>query len=253
MYYIVTFILGLVLGSFLTCAGYRLSINESISKPARSYCDICKHDLAWYDLIPVLSYIFTLGKCRYCNNKLSILYPITEILCGILYLTCYKVFGFSYQFIIAIILSSLFIMVLVSDINFLIIPDEIIISISILLIITSFVFTGFTNTLTNILYGVCMFVIMYLIMLLGNFIFKKETLGGADIKLMFISGFSLGIIPSFFTIFFASVVALPVSIILYIKNKENVIAYGPFLTLAILFLYLFKIDISKIIEIFTFV
>jgi len=249
--YIIIFILGLVLGSFLNAASYRLSNNQSIFNPKRSYCENCKHQLKTIDLIPVLSYTFNKGKCKYCGSHISIIHPIIEILTGILYVCCYKVFGITPEFFIALTLSSFLIMVIVSDINYLIIPDEITLFISILLVILSFIFYGINDTLINIFNGGISFLFMYLLMLFGNLIFKKETLGGADVKLMFIVGFSLGIIPSLFVVFLASLIALPISIILLIRNKENVIPYGPFLVISLLLLYFFQIDYNKVLEIFT--
>ena len=249
--YTFIFCLGLVLGSFLNVVGSRLSIGKGINNPKRSYCETCNHTLNFLDLIPVFSFVFNKGKCRYCKTKLSYFYPITEILCGILYVTSYKVFGFSYQFGVALLLSSLLIMVMVSDINYLIIPDEIIIGISVLLIILSFIFTGFSQTTINIFYGALMFGFMYLLMCFGDFIFKKETLGGADIKLMFIIGFVIGPLASLFAIFLASVIALPISIILMLRNKENIIPYGPFLVLALVFIYFFNINSEYLINMFS--
>lgn len=249
--YIFIFCLGLVLGSFLNVVGTRLSIGKGINNPKRSYCETCNHTLHFLDMIPVISFLFNKGRCRYCKTKLSYFYPITELLCGFLYVTSYKVFGFSYEFGVSVLLSSLLIMVMVSDINYLIIPDEIIIGISVLLIILSLVFTSFLTTATNMFYGALMFGFMYLLMCFGNFIFKKETLGGADIKLMFIMGFVIGPLPSLFAIFLASVIALPISIILMFRNKENIIPYGPFLVLSLVFIYFFNINSEYLINMFS--
>ena len=79
--YLYLFIAGLVLGSFYTVVGLRGPLNKSIIKP-RSHCENCNHQLSWYELIPVLSYIIQKGKCRCCNQKISIIYPLIEILCG---------------------------------------------------------------------------------------------------------------------------------------------------------------------------
>lgn len=250
---IIIFGLGLVLGSFLNVVGYRLSIGQKINNPKRSYCSSCNKSLGFFDLIPVISFVFNKGKCRYCKNKISFFYPVSEILCGILYLTSYNVFGLSYQFIVGIIISSLLIMVITSDINFLIIPDEITLAISIILILTSFVFEGINPTLIKLFYGILMFGFMYLLMLFGNYIFKKETLGGADIKLMFVIGFVVGPISSLFAIFLASLIALPVSLSLLVLNKENIIPYGPFLVLALLFIHFFSLNTDKLISIFSLV
>ena len=131
--------------------------------------------------------------------------------------------------------------------------DEILILSSILIIILKVIFTGFIETGLSILSGGLMFIVMYLIMLLGNFMFKKESLGGADIKLMFISGLVLGPILSLIVIFLSSVIALPIAIVLSVVNNERMIPYGPFITIAIFILFILKIDVNKIIEFLTIV
>ena len=127
------------------------------------------------DLIPVISYVLSLGKCRHCKSKISIFYPVVEVLTGLLFALCYHMFNYSYEFYIGVILSSLFIIILVSDITYYIIPDEVLIIGSILIIVLKVIFTGFIETGLSILSGGLMFIVMYLIMLLGNFMFKKEN------------------------------------------------------------------------------
>lgn len=80
--YIIIFIMGTVFGSFLTLSTYRLPLNQDISHK-RSYCPKCNHELSFFDMIPVFSYMFLKGRCRYCKNKISPRYFIIEILCGI--------------------------------------------------------------------------------------------------------------------------------------------------------------------------
>ena len=87
-------------------------------------------------------------------------------------------------------------------------------------------------------------------MLFGDFLFKRESLGGADIKLMFIAGLVLEPILGMLVIFVSSVVALPVSILLYIVNKEKVIPFGPFIVFSILLLFFLKVDVGKLLSVF---
>ena len=89
---------------------------------------------------------------------------------------------------------------------------------------------------------------MYLIMLLGNHIFKKESLGGADIKLMFLVGLTLDPMLAIIVLFLSSIIALPVSLIILLKNKEHVIPYGPFIVLGLLIVFYTKYDIRLIFE-----
>ena len=244
---IMFFILGLVMGSFYMVVGLRVPLKESFTK-SRSHCERCGHVLKWYELIPVFSYLFLRGKCHNCKEKISIMYPFIELISGILFAISYYSFHLSYDFVIAIILVSLLILVIVSDLNYMIIPDSFIIVSSILIVIVKLMSVGMVETLIAIGYGIISFAIMYLIMLLGNFLFKKECLGGADIKLMFVVGLVLNPLHTILVIFIASFIALPVSLFLYFKNKEKIIPFGPFLVIGLLIMFFSKLEINDIIE-----
>lgn len=249
-YLVLFFILGAVMGSFYHVVGYRLPKGESIIRPKHSYCNNCGKKLSWYELIPIISYIIQLGKCRSCHQKISVFHPFIEIVTGALFTVSFYSFGFSYELIISLTLVSLFSIVIVSDLNYMIIPDEVTFTSAIIIIIINFLNLGLKDGLLQLGSGVLTFFIMYLIMLLGNLIFKKETLGGADIKLMFISGLVLHPVLGIFVIFIASCIALPISIIIYITNKEHMIPFGPFIVASILLLFLFKIDLNMFIGLF---
>lgn len=249
-YIIIFFILGTVLGSFYHVVGYRLPKEESLLEPKYSYCPNCHKRLKWYELIPIISYLLQLGKCRKCKTEISIFYPFIEIVTGLLFAVSYYSFGFSYELIIALVLVSFFSIVIVSDLTYMIIPDEVTLTCSIIIIIVNFFNLGLKNGLLQLGSGLLTFFVMYAIMLIGNFIFKKETLGGADIKLMFISGLVLHPVIGLFVIFIGSAIALPASILIYVINKEHVIPFGPFLVAAILLFYLLKIDVGMFTNLF---
>ena len=248
---ILFFIIGTVLGSFYNVVGYRLPKEESVLNPKHSYCTHCNKRLKWYELIPVLSYFIQGGKCRYCRNKISFFYPVIEILTGLLFAVSFYSFGYSYEFIISLTLSSLFCIVIVSDINYLIIPDEVTLISVIIITVVQFLIGGLKGGLEAIGSGILLFIIMYLIMLLGNFMFKKESLGGADIKLMFVAGVLLGPLIGLLVIFLSSVIALPVSLIIYLVDRDNVIPFGPFIVAAMLILFLLKIDLNMFLSLFS--
>ena len=176
-YLVIVFIYGLLLGSFYNVVGYRVPNNISILKP-RSFCPKCKHELRWYELLPVLSYIIQRGKCKKCKCSISIFYPIIELLTGLLFALSYYLFGFSLEFLISILTVSFLVIVIVSDFNYLIIPDEVTITFSILSIVIQLIFGGFSLAVTSLIYGLFLFGLMLVIMLLGNKIFKEESLGG---------------------------------------------------------------------------
>ncbi len=249
-YLVIFFILGTIMGSFYHVIGYRLPKGESIMYPKHSYCIHCGKQLVWYELIPILSYIFQKGRCRKCHQKISIFHPFIEIVTGLFFAVSFYSFGFSYELFISLILVSLFSIVIVSDLTYMIIPDEVTFVCALFIIVINFFNLGFVGGLLQLASGILTFVVMYMIMLMGNFIFKKETLGGADIKLMFIAGLVLHPILGMFVIFLASSIALPVSILIYAIHKEHVIPFGPFIVAAILLLFLLKIDLPTLTGLF---
>lgn len=226
------FIVGSVFGSFFGVVGTRLSKGESIIKP-RSHCCYCNHVLKWYELIPIFSYIIQRGKCSSCKKSLSAFYPVTEIISGLLFMISYFCFGFSKELVVSLVVVSFLVIVIVSDITYLIIPDEITLFFSILMIVIKFFLFGYKEFAFSVLSGILLFSLMYCIMVMGNKIFNKETLGGADIKLMFFVGLVVSPVLGILNIFVSSCLALPISLLFLIKDKNNVIPFGPFILLGL--------------------
>lgn len=191
-----------------------------------------------------------------CKERISIFYPFFELLTGVLFLLSYLSFGFNLKFIISITFISVLIIVSISDIKYYIIPDEVLIVGSVILII-EFIINTITNGLTlyegiisHILNGLGAFAILYLFKCLGDLMFKKESLGGGDIKLLFLIGMVLGFDMSIVTIFIASFIALPLSIISLIRNDNNVLAFGPYLSVAATLILLSHLNIDMILQFF---
>lgn len=234
---IIIIIIGLVLGSFYNVVGLRIPNGESIIKPG-SHCPKCNHKLSWYENIPVLSYIFLGGKCKNCKQKISIIYPIIEILTSFLFYISYKIFGLSEEFFISLVISSLVVIIFVSDSKYMIISDSPLIVSTILILIIKLIYNGYKDCFISIIYGLIVFGVMYLTMLLGNALFKKESLGGGDIKLSFISGLALEPLLGLFYIILASFLAFPYAVYISIKSKDTMLPFGPFLATSLLILYL---------------
>lgn len=251
LYLIIFFLLGLFMGSFLTVVGLRVPKHENFIS-GRSYCDECKHNLSFLDMIPIISFLLLRGKCRYCKKNIDPLSTYMEAFAAILFALSYLIFGFSYELFIALGIVSLLIIISVSDISYYIIPDEVLIFFTGYFLIILTLSNGVMSTLVNILSGFVMFIIMYTIMLLGNFLFKKESLGGGDIKLMFVIGLILSPLPSLFVIFFGSLIALPISVIILVRKKTKLIPFGPFLIIAFLVIYFTKIDTNMILNFLSF-
>ena len=241
------FVVGCLLGSFYNVVGIRIPKNESIVFPG-SHCMKCGHELKWYELIPIFSYLFLKGRCRNCKDKISLIYPFIELFTGIIFAVSYYSFGFSYDLLISLVIGTLLVLVIVSDVNYMIIPDRFIVISAILIVIINFLKLGFLDGLISVGYGIIGFLMLYLIMLLGNLLFKKESLGGADIKLFFVVGLIFPPLGALLVLVISCFLALPVALILCLKNKENIIPFGPFIVLSLLFVYFTKLDFSKIFD-----
>lgn len=237
------------MGSFYHVVATRLSLDESIIYPG-SHCPKCNHKLKWYENIPIISYIMLKGKCSSCHSKIPISYIIVEIVTGILFAVCLHSFKLSFDLVIALIFVSSLIIVIVSDIEYMIILDEVLIFSSLLIIVLYIVFLGFEQAAYHIYAGVGAFVTMYAIKILGDKTFKKESLGGGDIKLMFLFGLVIGYPLSICTIFLATFIAFPIALIILFSDKENIIPFGPFLSMASILILVSKLDIMDILTFF---
>lgn len=249
------FILGLVIGSFLNVCIVRLPREDekerSIITP-RSHCVHCKKTIPWYDNIPVLSYVFLGGRCRFCRSEISFRYPFVEMLTGLSFLFFYKYFGLSAILWPYLVMLSGLIVATFIDIEHRIIPDEI----SLGGIVAGFVFSLFIPQLhqTNVHYigGMKSFFgiiigggSIYLMGLLGDFIFKKESMGGGDVKLMAMIGAFLGWKLAVLAFFIAPFFGAVVGIIVKIRTKESLIPYGPFLAIGALVALFFSDSIIQ--------
>lgn len=244
---IIFFLIGTIMGSFYHVVATRLSNDESIIYPG-SHCPRCNHPLKWYENIPIISYLLLKGRCKSCSSKIPISYLVSEIVTGLLFSVCYNSFGFSLDLIVALIFISSLITVIISDIEYMIILDEVLIVSTLAIIITYIIGLGFEQAAYHIYAGVGAFVAMYSIKILGDKAFKKESLGGGDIKLMFLFGLVLGFPMSICTIFLATFIAFPVALIILFSNKENIIPFGPFLSMAAMIILVSKLNITDILE-----
>lgn len=244
-YTTVLFIFGTIFGSFFNVVGSRLPNGESIVTPP-SHCTNCNHRLTWKELIPIVSFLIQGGKCVKCKQKISWFHPIYELATGILFALSYQVFGFSIEFVIALTFVSTLMILIVSDYYYMIIPDQILLIGIVLLMIEIFIASGWKGLLFDVIDGLIAFGIMYLIKLLGDFLFKKESMGGGDIKLLFLFGLTLGAPVAILSIFLASFIALPISILILYRNKTNIIPFGPFLSISAMILFFLQIDFSTI-------
>ena len=221
---VLIFIIGACLGSFLLVVGKRLPKNEDIIF-SRSRCDNCHHILAWHDLVPIFSYVLLKGKCRYCHTKINPVNLLIELSMGLMFLLGYLYFTPSYLLYGYLILTCLMIVIFVSDFSYYIILDSPLIVSTLLFIIIKFIYFGLKEVLLSLASGIILFTVMYLIKLIGDKLFKKESLGGGDIKLSFVIGFVLGFRLSLLALILSSFLALPYSVASLKLQKNNEIIY----------------------------
>jgi len=204
-------------------------------KNSRSACPDCGIQLKWYHNIPLISYLFLLGKCAFCKKSISLRYPIVELSNAIFYLYFYLAFGLTYNFIIFSILSSMLLVIIFIDYDHQIIPDSITLPGMVLGLGVSFLpeGMGIVNSFIGLLAGGGS---LYLIALLGDWLFKKESMGGGDIKMAGMLGAFVGWQKVLLIFLASAVIGLVVSVvILFISEKfrqERVIPFGPFLAIA---------------------
>ena len=243
--YIMIFVFGLVLGSFYNVIGYRVPKRESIVFPA-SHCPNCKHKLQILDLIPVFSYLFLKGKCRYCHKKISIIYPIIEILTALLFVLSYLLYGPTIKFLIAIIFSSVTIITIVSDIRYMIIDDVVLIVGGVLILLLNFIDTGLSGIGNLFLNGGISFIIILLIKIAADFSFKKEAMGGGDVKLLTLIGALVTYKMSIIVLCLSAFIAFPYAIYIYFSKNEHLLPLGPFLCVAGLIIFFLGISFEDL-------
>ena len=251
MYYIlliVFFIIGTFMGSIYYYVGNRLANHDSLIDP-KPRCDNCNHKLSWYEQIPVLSFIILGGKCKKCRIKLNREYLIYELLTGILFTSTFYLYGFDYKTIILLILFSLLIMIYITDFKYLIILDIPLIISVIGIIVTLWYQFNYIFVLQFILRGIIISLLFLVIKIIGDKVFKQESLGWGDVKLSFIAGLLLGLKLSFVYIFLGAVLALPYAIISRVSKNKIRVPFGPFLITSLAIVYLFSSEISNIINI----
>lgn len=231
--YIIIALLGIIIGSFLNVCIYRIPKRESIHYPG-SHCMTCSQPLKAFDLIPVLSYLWLRGKCRYCHRKISIQYPLIEMINGLLYLLIYYYFGMSILAVAYGVLFSTLLIIAVIDYYTMRIPNSLIIfgtSIGVFYLVFQSLYIEDIRVLLNGVMG--MFVgagIIGLIMLFSLLVFKKEGMGMGDLKLLAMIGLFTGSRNVLYTIFLAVVAGGCYATVILIRKKQEIFPFGPFLS-----------------------
>lgn len=219
------FIVGLVVGSFLNVCICRIPKKESLALPP-SHCPVCRHRLLAPDLVPVLSFLFLKGRCRYCKARISSRYPAVELLTGIGFCMTAYYFGFTPETATGLALLSGLIVCAMTDVDLHIIPDE-----AIVFLAVAAVPLLWLQSIDALLRGLCGLLISGAVMISLGLLFK-DKLGGGDIKLQAVIGLYLGWQRSLLGLWLACVLAVLMAVAARCFGRKipRQIPFGPFLS-----------------------
>lgn len=239
LFTLISFLFGIIFGSFFNVVGLRLPQKQSFTS-GRSHCPHCHTPLKSYELVPVLSYLFQRGKCRHCKQKISAIYPIIELLTGLLFALSYVLIGLNVELIVAILFMSMLMILFVSDLTYMIIPNKVLLFFLPLFIILRMIepLTPWTTSITGAVVGFSMIAFIILI--------SKGGMGAGDMKLFGVLGIVLGLKNVLLTFFLATIIGavFGLGLLLFKKVKRNQsIPFGPFIVAAAIISYFAGNDI----------
>ena len=226
--YIIIFLYGIVIGSFLNVCIYRIPKQENIVK-IRSHCMQCDRDLRWYELIPLFSYLMQGGKCRGCKTKISIQYPLIELTNGVLFVLIFIINGINVDSLLYCLLVSALLVLSVIDFRTYEIPIGINIYILILGVIrTVLCYQDWKN---HVIGFFAVSVVLYIIILAT----KGRGIGGGDMKLMATCGLFLGWKEIILAFLLGCVIGSVCHIIrMRVSKCDHVLAMGPYLSIGVM-------------------
>ncbi|MFA5730068.1 MAG: prepilin peptidase [Candidatus Paceibacterota bacterium] len=248
MWLILIFIFGLIIGSFLNCVIWRLYKGESFVS-GKSYCPHCRHSLGFWDLFPVLSYIFLRGKCRYCKGTISFQYPLIELITATLFSSVFIYLGsiISLGLFFWLTIISFLIVIFVFDLKYFIIPDEVIYP-AIFLSIAWLLYSFFTGTISSheMILSIFSSLGASLFFFLIWFFSKGTAMGFGDVKLALLIGLLLGFpntIVALFLGFLLGAIIGSVMILLKKKGLKSEVPFAPFLVAGTIISFFFGSNI----------
>jgi len=233
MIYLIIFILGISIGSFLNVVIYRVPLQKSIITPPSS-CPNCGERIKPWHNIPILGWIILKGRCASCSAKISLRYPVVELLTGIIAIIVYKKTGLNIFFIINFALFSTLLALSMIDFDYKAVPDSLnLLALTLAFFSSPDIVENFTNAL--ILMGG-----MSLIRFYVSYIIKREAMGEGDIIVAGTMGALLGIKLALIAIFIGSALAILPSIYNRIKNNDYELPFIPFLALGTFIVWVFS-------------
>jgi len=231
--YILVLLIGLCLGSFLNVVIYRLPREFSLVFPSSS-CPHCQHKLKWFHNIPLFSFIFLRGKCAFCHQKISLRYPVVEIITGLVGIFLLWKFGLTLSFATACIFSLILIVLIFIDLEHQLLPDILTLSLLWLGLLTS-LFSVYTDSHSAIIGAVTGYLSLWLIANIYEFFTHREGMGYGDFKLLAALGAWAGWQSLINIVLISSITGAVIGVFLLITKKANTqtpIPFGPFLAIA---------------------
>lgn len=237
--FIMVFLLGITIGSFLNVCIYRIPNKEDIAVE-RSHCMHCGHVLQWYELIPLFSFLIQGGKCRSCKRKISWQYPIVELTNAVLWILILVFNGLQWNTILYCLASSCLIVIFVIDERTKEIPFGCNVFLAILGVVQLAI--DYRNWYVYVIGFFAVSVFFWLIVLIS----KGAAMGGGDVKLMAACGLLLGWKEILFAMAVGCVVGSVIHLIrMRISKKGNELAFGPYLSIGIYLMFLFGDELSN--------
>lgn len=225
--YILIFLYGIVIGSFLNVVIVRVPRKESIVK-VRSHCENCGYQLKWFDLIPIFSYLVLGGKCRKCKTKISAQHLVLEVLNGILYVFTFFIAGFSIHTVLLCLLFSALLALSLIDFKTYEIPVEFQYVIFVLAVCRTILDRA--NWSEHVIGFFAVSVVLYLMYVIS----KGAAIGGGDVKLMAVCGLFVGWKLIIFAFLLGCIVGSVVHIIrMKLSGESHVLAMGPYLSIGV--------------------
>ncbi len=237
--------LGAACGSFLNVCIYRFPLGQSVLQPG-SHCPHCKTPIRWIDNIPLVSFVLLRARCRQCREKISWRYFLVELASAGMWPLLWHRFGPSPFFAAGIILCSILLAITVTDFETGIIPDAFTfpgMAAGLILSAAFPVLQGRTIWLDGLVQsglGLAMGgALLLAIGWFGTVIFRKESMGGGDIKLLAMIGSFLGIKMTAFVFLFSPLLSMPLALYMKFFRKAETIPFGPFLALSAFLFFVF--------------
>ena len=225
-------VLGLVMGSALNCLAMRIVAGERWSGNSRSACPKCGHTLSALELIPLISWLIQGGKCRHCKAPISIRYPLTEAILAAVFVAMLLKFGLTAQLLSALVFAGCLLCLSLVDLDTQIIPDRFLL-IPIAVRAAQLLYSGgFSALLGASVPGFVIAGAVLVISLIMDKVLKKDTMGGGDIKLLFVIGLYLTLPECLLMIMLSCVIGIAMAAILMRVDSETAFPFGPALSIA---------------------